>query len=178
MIRSASQWAEHLARRERGRLVEAARWELGGDQAEAEDIASDVITAVLEERFEDRFHLPARDGQAVAYALTVTRNMARTRGRATRRRASLISAHMIRDSGASTPPAAIEPKLAAAVNQALARLTPRERELAELHWMYGATTGEIARRLAISQNTVKELLRRARKKLARHLASVSESTKS
>jgi RNA polymerase sigma factor (sigma-70 family) len=65
--------------------------------------------------------------------------------------------------------------LARDVADALRHLTPRERQVATLHWLQQWTGPQIADGLGISVCTVKELLRRAGQQLRAQLARYGRS---
>jgi RNA polymerase sigma factor (sigma-70 family) len=171
MIASHMQWAECLVRSHSKRLVHAAQQELGGDYEGAEDVACEVIMAIAENRFA-HVRLPAPEGLLVKYALSVCRNAARNRRRSNQRRAMLLVRLSTYDAAcvdALTPTEALQ---AAPIREALGDLTPRERELVIRHWIHEATVPTIAAELNVSVNTVKELLRRARRKLQLSLQEI------
>jgi len=71
--------------------------------------------------------------------------------------------------------AAVDPAVRLDVRQALARLTPRERQLIWLAHVEGADHREIAAALDLRVGSVRVLLWRARRKLARWLRRAGDS---
>ncbi len=56
------------------------------------------------------------------------------------------------------PPAPLPPATLSVLRQALAALTPKQREAVELHFFEGLSQGAIARRLGISQQVIQKRL--------------------
>jgi RNA polymerase sigma factor (sigma-70 family) len=135
-------------------------------RAHAQDLVSDVITDVGRGAFHA---LPDADHQAVGFIESVIRNRA---NHINRREARLVS--LSGDEPSSDPhdpwQRGARVLLVRDVADALSRLTPREREVAAMHWLDQWSSPEIAGALGISVRTVKELLRRARRGLRAHLA--------
>jgi RNA polymerase sigma factor (sigma-70 family) len=139
----------------------------------AEDLVSDVILDLGRGAFAS---VPRGEELAARYVRGVIRRRA---AHLNRREARLVALEESFPGSVSADPGrqCAQCLLAADVSTALATLTPRERQVAALHWLQQCSNPEIAEALSISVNTVKELLRRAggklRLQLARH-ASVDE----
>jgi RNA polymerase sigma factor (sigma-70 family) len=164
LIDSAEEWAMLLHSEHWGRLVHAAsRW-ASTDRANAEDLASSLLLWILEERFEGRVALPIAATEAVAFGFGVLRNLGRNASRRAAREAAAVAR-----SGSKLSVEAVEVRLgtaeSAALQDALSRLTAREREVVMLHWAQELSMADTCAELGIARNTGKELLRRARKKL-------------
>lgn len=154
----AHHWDELVTTAERA-LCDYAR-------AHAPDLVSEAIDDVRRGAFNT---LPDTDDNDVGFIKGVLRNRARHVNRREARLVSLSSADQsvsLVDPWQKSGRALLERD----VLDALAQLTPRERQLASLHWLEQWSGPEIAATLGISVHTVKELLRRARRHLRRHLA--------
>lgn len=167
-LSSRQQWGAVLVRYQWPRLVRFACRELGGDDADAEDLVVTVVVAIIDGRIATRFHLPATVDHATAYTYGLIKNYARNERTAARRRAALTLAAGGEIVGRSPcdPLAHMQSlETGRAVVRALEALAVREREFAALHWLEGWTVPEIAEALGLAPRTVKETLRRARRKL-------------
>jgi RNA polymerase sigma factor (sigma-70 family) len=128
--------------------------------------AEDLVAGVIADIACGEFHnLPATSVGVMAFAKGVINNRARHLNREAYRFDEL------REQGSSSR-AVVDPWACGArmilhrdVECALASLTPREREVARLHWLEQWSAPEIAERLGTATRTVKELLRRAAPKL-------------
>lgn len=167
--RTPRYWAEFLYARHWDELIRTARRALfSNTQAYAEDIAADLIADVLAGRFPN---LPRKSQDVVRYAKGVLRNRAWDANRKESRYRALSDGlphfHSSPDPWVRASCALLGKQL----DSALARLTKREREVVQLHWIDGWSTRDTAAKLNIAQRTVKELLRRARHRLRESLAS-------
>jgi RNA polymerase sigma factor (sigma-70 family) len=121
---------------------------------------------VIEGRFASRFPLPAPVREGVAFAVAVINNDVRNQRRYQRRHTSLAAVRDRRVPEARSPSLHAErAALRGAVVAALRCLTPRERQVAMLHWLELRTVRETAGQLGVAVKTAEELLRRARRKL-------------
>lgn len=141
----------------------------------AEDIVSDVVTLILLGRLAAVKNQGTEAAQ-LAYIKGVIRHRSQHVNRDESRFASGFAEAALSGVGAAWRRAdAIFRRRD--VMRAVSQLTPRERELVMLHWIRGWSCPDIAHKLEISPKTVKELLRRARRKLGVALARVGEATK-
>lgn len=136
-------------------------------RAHAEDLVSEVMLDVGSGRFD---RLPPVDHEAARFVRGVIRHRA---GHLNRRESRLTALGGDMPSAGTGDPwrHTSQSLLARDVSGALRQLTPREREVAALHWLGQCSSPEIAAVLGVSVRTVKELLRRARRKLRVHLAA-------
>lgn len=135
-------------------------------RAFAPDVVSDVIIDVGQGAFPG---LPDAEFNAARFVRNVIRHRA---VHINRREARLVSLSDETWSGETLDPwqPGARALLARDVRDALSCLAPREREVAALHWLDQWSCREIAGALGISLRTVKELLRRARRRLRTSLA--------
>jgi RNA polymerase sigma-70 factor, ECF subfamily len=137
--------------------------------ASSRDDAEDMVAELMADVWHGRLtRLPDPERQLLAFAEGVLRNRAMHLNRRRRRTVSLDDAPV---GGDSIDHWAAADRIITAhdVGEALHRLTPRQRELASLHWIQQQGCPLIAAELGISLRTVKELLRRARKALCADL---------
>ncbi|MFO1498083.1 MAG: sigma-70 family RNA polymerase sigma factor [Verrucomicrobiota bacterium] len=144
------------------------------DSKEAEDVLQDVFVQ-LWERAAD---FDPDQGRVLGWALTLTRNRAIDRLRAThRRRARLVEdteGEAIQDYPAQTvsaPEAVCAGEQGHLVRSALAALPPPERRAIELAFFDGLSQTEVASALNEPLGTIKARIRRGMQKLRRQLAS-------
>ena len=132
----------------------------------AEDLVGDVLLDVERGRFE---RLPANCRDTPRFIDGVIRHRARHVNRREMRVVS-ISREVFAPVVCEAWACAAQICLAKDVAAALARLTPRQEQIARMHWLNQWSEPEIATALGISACTVKELLRRAAFQLRCHLA--------
>lgn len=128
--------------------------------------AEDLVAGVIADIACGEFHnLPTTSEGVMAFAKGVIHNRARHLNREASRFDGL-------NDQVSPARCVVDPWACGArlilhrdVECALASLTPREREVARLHWLEQWSAPEIAERLGTATRTVKELLRRAAPKL-------------
>ena len=139
--------------------------------------ADDLVAGVIADIACDEFHnLPTTSVGVMAFAKGVIHNRARHLNREAYRFDALTE-HVSPSRGAVDPWACgARTILHRDVECALECLTPREREVASLHWLEQWSAPEIAERLGTSTRTVKELLRRAAPKLRCALARHHEDS--
>jgi RNA polymerase sigma factor (sigma-70 family) len=165
--RSTLDWAESVCAHHRGEFVWTAKRALFSyARAHAEDIVSDVIMNIGDGAFPT---LPDTAPKVVAFIKRVIQNRARHVNRREARFAPLSEDQPSTDCLDALQLGA-RFLLARDVAKGLEGLTTREREIARLHWLDECPSPEIATALGISLRTVKELLRRARRKLRARLA--------
>lgn len=124
-------------------------------QAYAEDIFQDTFAAVWQSR---RFIDP--DTSFSSYLYTIVRNRVLNQLRSLEQESSLKEAILSQavDYSNSTSQAIAVAELEAVVNEALGKLTPRQREVFELSRRQRLSHKEIAQALDISVNTVQEYI--------------------
>lgn len=124
-------------------------------QAYAEDIFQDTFAAVWQSR---RFIDP--DTSFSSYLYTIVRNRVLNQLRSLKQESSLKEAILSQavDYSNSTSQAIAVAELEAVVNEALGKLTPRQREVFELSRRQRLSHKEIAQALGISVNTVQEYI--------------------
>jgi RNA polymerase sigma factor (sigma-70 family) len=130
--------------------------------AYAPELAMDVVDDIVTQRLH---RLPQTEKQIVAFAKGVIRNRAKHINRDHGRHVPLESAVSLQADSTDPWKRAEAVTRARDIIEAFAHLTPRQREVAVLHWQEQWTTPEIADALGVSIKTVKELLRRARRRL-------------
>lgn len=163
---SGESWAELLLTHHWDHLVrEAERALFSYAHAHAEDLVAGLIAHVTTGRFKE---FPNTTERVLKFAKGVVRNRARDINRREARWVqspgqSLLEKRLV-------AAADLDPLLRREIEDALAHLTPREREVSKLHWLDGWPTPQLAEKLDIRPRTVKELLRRARRKLRERLA--------
>jgi len=161
-------WAERLYTDHWDELVRLARRALFRNAREfAEDLVGDVLGDIAAGKFSG---LPPTHRRVVAFARAVLRNRAVVVNRREARRSPLPGEQLTTAGSVDAWRAAHQALLRRDVANALALLTPREREIATLHWLDGWPVPALAKELGIATRTVKELLRRARPKLCAALA--------
>lgn len=135
-------------------------------QTYAEDLVADLIADIAAGAFPN---LPEKSDTLVAFARGVIRNRAKQVNRREARLLRFADLRQIAEVPARVDTdawrSALRAQLARDIAAASAYLTPREAEIAQLHWIEAWPTTDIASRLGIAPRTVKELLRRARRKL-------------
>lgn len=124
-------------------------------QAYAEDIFQDTFATVWQSR---RFINP--DTSFSSYLYTIVRNRVLNQLRSLEQESSLKEAILSQavDYSNSTSQAIAVAELEAVVNEALGKLTPRQREVFELSRRQRLSHKEIAQALGISVNTVQEYI--------------------
>lgn len=123
-------------------------------------VAEDVTAAAYERAWRRRDSFDPRRGSQRAWLFGIARNAALDELRRRRRTAALV--------GDPPDPAVPDPGLSeeeaerrATVAAALARLTPRERELVALRFHGGLSTAEVARVLGVSERAAAMRVHRA-----------------
>lgn len=153
---------ERLYREHWDRLVTTAEHALDDcARAHAQDVVAEVMDDVRRGRFAV---LPPCDPDAARFIAGVVRQRARHVNRRESRAVALSeNAHH----AAPCDPwvCAAQILLARDVADALEQLPPRQRQVATMHWLQQWSGPEIAAELGISVCTVKELLRRAGRRL-------------
>jgi RNA polymerase sigma-70 factor (ECF subfamily) len=133
------------------------------DAHEAEDLAQDAMLKLIDElpRWDDRRAFPA-------WRNTVVLNLCRDRLRrvGARRRAEDALALHVRERPLPSPEdLAHASEVRALLMEALAALTPREREAFVAHDLHGASTREAALLLGVTEASLRSLLSLARRRL-------------
>ena len=132
--------------------------------AEVDDVVAETFVVACR-------RLDAVPDPALPWLLGVARGVAAHAVRAANRRASLE-----RRLAVVPPPVAQRPLVAEAVLQALARLSPSDRELLTLIAWDGLTPAEAAAALGCARGTLSVRLHRARSRLRRELAALGTPT--
>jgi len=128
--------------------------------------AEDVTAAAFERAYRKRRRYNPRRGTRRAWLFGIARNAALDELRRRRRRAEL--ADDVRDDSAEPPDEAAEAALRrAALREAVAELTPRERELVALKFFAGLANAEIADVIGVSESNAGTRLHRVIEKLRR-----------
>lgn len=171
-------WAVHLEKIARGDEAAFARLydesspfvfglilRMLADQADAEEVTLDVYHEV----WRKAVSFNSRRGQAAGWLMMLARSRAidHIRSRAARRRTEQPLPAGFPDGGAGGDhdgAGRVEPQRQA-VKQALATLSPQQRELIELAFYSGYTQSELASRLGLPLGTVKTRMRLAMAKL-------------
>jgi RNA polymerase sigma-70 factor, ECF subfamily len=146
-----------------------------GDRREAEDVLQDVCTQI----WQKSSAYDAALGTLSSWAVTMTRNKAIDRVRASSRRQRLAQEIAVSAEQPEEPVAASANELlygrerAERIRTALHELGPEQREVIELAYFSGLSQSEIATRLALPLGTVKARIRRGMLKLREQLGGVS-----
>jgi RNA polymerase sigma-70 factor (ECF subfamily) len=143
-------------------VVFSAAYRIVNNQQAAEDVLQEVFLQVWEKA---ALYDPAR-GKPLTWAVTLTRNKAIDRLRATQRRGRLRDS-LERDAGGSEPfdgrnsfDAVDLKEKGKLVNEALHKLPDEQREALELAFFSGLTQSEIAEHLKEPLGTIKARIRR------------------
>ena len=145
-----------------------------GDRREAEDVLQDVCTQI----WQKSTGYDAQLGSLSSWAVTLTRNKAIDRVRATSRRRRLAeemaqSSEQLEESpGASANELLYGRERAQRIRTALDELAADQRQVIELAFFAGLSQSEIAARLAQPLGTVKARIRRGMLKLREQLGDV------
>jgi len=132
--------------------------------------ACDAVDEAVADAWQDGI---ARSGQALfastvrTRALTIVRQGSR-RKRLERRAGKRMRAEIVVDRDV------VENAVTVDIQRVLQTLSPRQREVVVLHYMFDMTVEDVALELGISQSTVKTTLKRARYLLARRLSAEGE----
>jgi RNA polymerase sigma-70 factor (ECF subfamily) len=153
-----------------------------GDASQAEDL----VSVVFLEAWRGRVRLVAVEGSARPWLLGVGVNVLRNAGRSRRRHAAALAryaADPLADAPTDDPADAVASRVDAhsaahRVTSGLARLSRREREVAELCLLEGISVAAAAQLLAIPEGTVKSRLASARRQLQRLLQTSDIPTQS
>ena len=132
------------------------------DQADAEDVTIEVYTQI----YQQASHYDASRGTPLAWLLMLTRSRALDRRR---HNASHQQREALLEMAASTPSTAPTPEewsaqrdIQRAVQNALARLSPEQRQVIEIAYYEGLSRREIAEKLGQPLGTVKTRIRTAK----------------
>jgi len=142
-----------------------------GDRREAEDVLQDVFTQI----WHKSAGYDAKLGTLSSWAVTLTRNKAIDRVRASTRRRRLIEEIAVSSDQAEESPAASANELlygrerAAQIRAALNELSADQRQVIELAFFAGLSQSEIAARLDQPLGTIKARIRRGMLKLREQL---------
>jgi RNA polymerase sigma factor, sigma-70 family len=139
-------------------------------QGDAMDLVCEVIADTADGAFPN---LPRDDTKALAFLEGVIRHRASHINRREARVVALSGDDVLGDVSDAWQCAA-RVVVARDVSRALKMLTPREREMATLHWIEGWSSRQIGEALGVSVRTVKELLRRGRRRLRSNLSQYSD----
>jgi len=153
-----------LYRRWRSPLVLLARRD-GVAPDRAEELVNGAFASLLRVGSREKYRPVTR---AFAYLRTCVDRACWRACRAERRRA-VLALSATAEAQPEPDPVARE-ELAAAVREALASLSDRQRLAAELHYLFGWTEPRVAEAIGVKPSTVKEHLDRARQKLREALA--------
>jgi RNA polymerase sigma-70 factor (ECF subfamily) len=144
-----------------------------GDRREAEDVLQDVFTQIWHKSggFDSEL------GTLAGWAVTLTRNKAIDRVRASSRRRRLVeevalNAEAPEEPGSTANDLLFGPERAARVRAALETLPGEQRQLIELAFFSGLSQTEIAQRVQQPLGTVKARIRRGMLKLREQLGDV------
>jgi RNA polymerase sigma-70 factor (ECF subfamily) len=146
-----------------------------GDRREAEDVLQDVCTQI----WHKSSGYDAELGSLSSWAVTMTRNKAIDRVRASTRRRRLAEEMAISAEAPEEPPAASANELlhgrerAERIRAALQDLSSEQRQVIELAFYSGLSQSEIATRLAQPLGTVKARIRRGMLRLREQLGGAS-----
>lgn len=135
-------------------------------QSDAMDLVCEVIADTGDGAFPG---LPRDDTKALAFLEGVIRHRASHINRREARMVALPEDDVLGDVSDAWQCAA-RVVVARDIGRALKTLTPREREMATLHWIEGWSSRQIGESLGVSVRTVKELLRRGRRRLRSNLS--------
>lgn len=144
-------------------LVLHARQKLGEDSGLAEDVAAEAVARFACGAF-DEIEIPP--GRTLAFALGVVRKLALN---LKRRECKLLLTRQEPEAPVSVD--AIDPILQSRIDRAMRVPSRSERDVIGLHYLESWTVAEIATARGVSPKTVKELLRRGRRKLKVELQS-------
>jgi RNA polymerase sigma-70 factor (ECF subfamily) len=142
-----------------------------GDRREAEDVLQDVFTQI----WHKSAGYDAKLGTLSSWAVTLTRNKAIDRVRASTRRRRLIEEIAVSSDQAEESPAASANELlygrerAAQIRAALNELSADQRQVIELAFFAGLSQSEIAAQLGQPLGTIKARIRRGMLKLREQL---------
>ncbi len=149
-------------------LLVAALGLVCGDRAAAEDAVQEALAKAV---------VAGRRGQRIeslpAWVRVVATNLLRNRGRSLgRERLALrrLATQQTTTGAAGGADSAVAVQQALDVQQALARLSRRQREAVALHYRLGLSVADTAATMGVAAGTVKTLLSRARGALAAALA--------
>lgn len=160
--------ARVLARRLTPRVLGYAARLLGGDRAEAEDVAQEAMLRLW------RIAPDWRQGEAqvTTWLYRVVTNLCTDRLRSRTRRGTmpLEDAPEVADGAAGAEAGLIEADRAAALQAALAHLPDRQRQAVVLRHIEGLTNPEIAKVMEIGVEAVESLTARGKRALAALLA--------
>lgn len=161
----SSNWLDRLYRAQRSRLLRFASKE--GTPARAQDIVQQLFLR-LAARTEDA---PLAIEEPEAYLRRSARNLIRDEARAATRASAHL--HVCADEvtlASHDPVAALEARdMLQRLEQAVARLEPRTREIFLAHRIDGFTYSQIAARTGLSVKTVEKHMSRAIAYIARHV---------
>ena len=153
-----------LVHAESSRLLAIVR-RYAQDDAEADDLLQQSWLAI----YRSRAQFDAR-GSLAGWMMAVCRNTCLSYAR--RRHVAPVTVPLAPgDDDASVPPPDAAVNVADAINDAIAGLAPRERDVALLRLVEGLSTREVAERLGCAEGTVKATLHRATAKLRETLRS-------
>jgi RNA polymerase sigma-70 factor (ECF subfamily) len=158
---------ERLVRRHY-RAAHAVAFAVLGNRADAQDACQEAFLKVV--RSIDDCRDPSR---FAAWCLTITRNVARNARDARRVRAADSIDDVAVPATDDPARAAERAELASRLEEALAVLTERQREVVLLHDRDGLSHPEIARSLGISEVSSRQYLFVARQKLRETLGSIT-----
>jgi RNA polymerase sigma-70 factor (ECF subfamily) len=157
--------ARALAGRLVPRLLAVAARMLGGDRAEAEDVAQETMLRLWRRAPDWR----AGEGRVSTWAYRVAVNLATDRLR--RRREAALDAAPEAEDGAPAPwERMAEAERLAALDRALAALPGRQRQAVVLRHIEGLSNPEIAAILEVGVEAVESLTARGKRALAAALA--------
>ena len=126
--------------------------------------AEDVTASAFERAFRKRQTFVARRGSPRAWLFGIARNAALDELRR-RKRTNAVEPELLEVESEPVDERAEQSLRRAAVRQALAKLSPRERDLVGLKFHAGLTNAEIARVLGTSETNAGTLLHRTIQKL-------------
>jgi RNA polymerase sigma factor (sigma-70 family) len=160
--------ARELAARHLPRVMGFAARMLGGDRAEAEDVAQEAMLRLW------RIAPEWRQGEAKVstWLYRVVTNLCtdRLRGRKRRRAVGLDDAPDVADDARSVEATLVENDRVAALNAALETLPDRQRQAVILRHIEGLTNPEIAAVMEIGVEAVESLTARGKRSLAAAMA--------
>jgi RNA polymerase sigma-70 factor, ECF subfamily len=144
-----------------------------GDRREAEDVVQDVFTQI----WHKSAAFDAELGTLAGWAVTLTRNKAIDRVRASSRRRRLVEEVALNvdapeEPGTTANDLLLGPERAARVRLALETLPEEQRQVIELAFFTGLSQAEVALRLQQPLGTVKARIRRGMLKLREQLGDV------
>ncbi|MGO4907697.1 RNA polymerase sigma factor [Pseudorhodobacter sp. W20_MBD10_FR17] len=160
--------ARELAARHLPRVMGFAARMLGGDRAEAEDVAQEAMLRLW------RIAPDWRQGEAKVstWLYRVVTNLCtdRLRGRKRRRAVGLDDAPDVADDARSVEATLVENDRVAALNAALETLPDRQRQAVVLRHIEGLTNPEIAEVMEIGVEAVESLTARGKRSLTAAMA--------